>query len=146
MESRIRREVSIRLGGEEDYFSLSPIDGFLPLYRELYKDYKVVVLEYFKYSGNDITTDELTNQNIIQEIRETLQKLNVTTPCILMLHTMSGLYSLYYAHNYPAEVSAIMGLDIYLPQNQLEQWNEDTFEKTKLNPESSNLNIYLINQ
>ena len=59
---------------------------------------------------------------------------------------MSGLYSLYYAHNYPAEVSGIIGLDMSLPQNQLEQWDEDTFEKAKLNPESSNLNISVINQ
>lgn len=124
----------------------SPIDDFFPLYDKLSKDYKVVVLEYFGYSGSDITTDERTNQKIVQEIREALHKLNVTPPYILMPHSMSGLYSLYYAHNYPAEVSGIIGLDMSLPQNQLEQWDEDTFEKAKLNQESSHLNISVINQ
>lgn len=124
----------------------SPIDDFFPLYEKLSKDYKVVVLEYFGYSGSDITSDERTNAAIVQEIRTALCKLNVNPPYILMPHSMSGLYSLYYANNYPSEVSGIIGIDMSLPQRQLEQWNEETFEKAKLSPESSNLNVSMINQ
>lgn len=124
----------------------SPIDDFFPLYEKLSKDYKVVVLEYFGYSGSDITSDERTNAAMVQEIRTALCKLNINPPYILMPHSMSGLYSLYYANNYPSEVSGIIGIDMSLPQRQLEQWNEETFEKTKLSPESSNLNISIINQ
>ena len=124
----------------------SPIDDFFPLYEKLSKDYKVVVLEYFGYSGSDITSDERTNAAIVQEIRTALCKLNINPPYILMPHSMSGLYSLYYANNYPSEVSGIIGIDMSLPQRQLEQWNEETFEKAKLSPESSNLNVSMINQ
>ncbi len=124
----------------------SPIDDFFPLYEKLSKDYKVVVLEYFGYSGSDITSDERTNAAMVQEIRTALCKLNINPPYILMPHSMSGLYSLYYANNYPSEVSGIIGIDMSLPQRQLEQWNEETFEKAKLSPESSNLNISIINQ
>ncbi len=59
---------------------------------------------------------------------------------------MSGLYSLYYAENYPDEVSGIVGIDMPLPQKQLERWTQEIFEKTKIDEKSSNLNISVINQ
>lgn len=124
----------------------SPIDDFFPLYSKLSENYQVVVLEYFGYSGSDITTDERTNEAMVQEIRTALHKLNVNPPYILMPHSMSGLYSLYYANNYPSEVSGIIGIDMSLPQEQLERWNEETFETAKLSQESSNRNVSIINQ
>lgn len=129
-----------------DWGTDSPIDDFFPLYNKLSKDYKVVVLEYFGYFGSDITNDERTNENMVQEIRTALHELNINPPYILMPHSMSGLYSLYYANKYPSEVLGIIGMDMALPQKQLEEWNEETFEKAKLNQESSNLNISIINQ
>lgn len=124
----------------------SPIDDFFPLYDKLSENYQVVVLEYFGYSGSDITTDERTNEVMVQEIRTALHKLNINPPYILMPHSMSGLYSLYYANNYPSEISGIIGIDMSLPQEQLERWNEETFETAKLNQESSNRNVSIINQ
>ena len=124
----------------------SPIDDFFPLYDKLSENYQVVVLEYFGYSGSDITTDERANEAMVQEIRTALHKLNVNPPYILMPHSMSGLYSLYYANNYPSEVSGIIGIDMSLPQEQLERWNEETFETAKLSQESSNRNVSIINQ
>lgn len=124
----------------------SPIDDFFPLYDELSKDYKVVVLEYFGYFGSDISSDERTNATMVQEIRTALYKLNINPPYILMPHSMSGLYSLYYANNYPSEVLGIIGIDMSLPQKQLERWTEETFGETKITQESSNLNVSIINQ
>lgn len=124
----------------------SPIDDFFPLYDKLSKDYKVVILEYFGYFGSDVTSNERTNENMVQEIREALCKLNISPPYILMPNSMSGLYSLYYVNNYPSEVSGIIGIDMDLPQMQLEKWNEETFEKAKLSQETSKLNISMINQ
>lgn len=124
----------------------SPIDDFFPLYDKLSENYQVVVLEYFGYSGSDITTDERTNEVMVQEIRTALHKLNINPPYILMPHSMSGLYSLYYANNYPSEISGIIGIDMSLPQEQLERWNEETFETAKLDQESSNRNVSMINQ
>ena len=129
-----------------DWGTDSPIDDFFPLYDKLSKDYKVVVLDYFGYFGSDVTSDERTNENMVQEIRTALSKLNINPPYILMPHSMSGLYSLYYANKYPSEVSGVIGIDMALPQMQLEKWNEETFEKAKLSQESSKLNISIINQ
>lgn len=124
----------------------SPVDDYYPLYDMLSKDYKVVVLEYFGYFNSDITNDERTNKKMVEEIRESLDKLNIKPPYILMPHSMSGLYSLYYANKYPSEVSAIIGLDMSLPQKQLERWNGENFEKTKQEKASSGLNTSVLNQ
>ena len=124
----------------------SPIDDFYPIYEELIKDYKVVVLEYFGYFGSDVTDEERTNEKMVEEIRTALDKLDIKPPYILMPHSMSGLYSLYYANKYPSEVSAIIGLDMSLPQKQLERWNEETFEKTKQENANRKLNISVMNQ
>ena len=124
----------------------SPSDDFFPLFRELSKDYRVVVLNYFGYGDSEVTNDERSNENIVQEIRSTLRELNIEPPYILLPQSMSGLYSLYYANNYPSEISGIVGMDMSLPQMQLEQWTEETFEKTKISPESSKLNTSIINQ
>lgn len=124
----------------------SPIDDFYPVYKKLRKDYKVVVLEYFGCGNSDTTDQERTNENMVQEIRSALNKLNIKPPYILMPREMSGLYSLYYASKFPSEVSAIVGLDMSLPQEQLERWTEDTFEETKEEKRSSNLNPSVMNQ
>lgn len=124
----------------------SPIEDFMPLADKLSSNYKVVVLEYFGYGESDITVDERSNQAIVQEIRTALEGLKVTPPYVLMPHSMSGLYSLYYADNYPSEILGIIGIDMSLPQKQLERWTEVTFEKTKMGQESSDLNISMINQ
>ena len=124
----------------------SPVDDFMPLADKLSLDYKVVILEYFGYGESDITVDERSNQAIVQEIRTTLDGLNIKPPYILMPHSMSGLYSLYYANNYPSEILGIIGIDMSLPQKQLERWTEETFEKAKMSQESSDLNISMINQ
>ena len=63
-----------------------------------------------------------------------------------MPHSMSGLYCLYYANYYPNEIYAIIGLDMSLPQKQLERWTQETFEQTKLNTQSSESNSTIINQ
>lgn len=124
----------------------SPIDDFMPLADKFCDDYRVVILEYFGYGESDITEDERSNKAIVDEIRQALKKLHIEPPYILMPHSMSGLYSLYYANNYPSEVSAIIGIDASLPQKQLERWTMETFEEAKLNKDSDEFNVSIINQ
>lgn len=124
----------------------SPVDDFSPLYSELSKDYKIVILEYFGYGSSNLTNEERTNEKMVEEIRTALHNLKIEPPYVLMPHPMSGLYSLYYADKYPSEVSAIIGLDMSLPQKQLERWNEETFEKTKKENSKLKLNISVLNQ
>lgn len=127
----------------------SPEDDFLPLFHRLHEIYKenckIVILNYFGYGNSDTTNQDRTNENMVQEIRTALNKLNIDPPYILMPHEISGLYSLYYANKYPSEVSAIVGLDMSLPQEQLERWTEETFEETKFDKNLTKSNINHMN-
>ena len=93
----------------------SPIADFMPLADRLSADYKVVILEYFGYGFSDTTKAERSNENIVNEIRTALNQLEIKGPYILMPHSISGIYSMYYAIKYPDEVEAIIGIDESVP-------------------------------
>lgn len=93
----------------------SPIADFMPLADRLGTDYKVVILEYFGYGFSDSTKAERSNENIVNEIRTALNQLEIKGPYILMPHSISGVYSMYYAIKYPDEVEAIIGIDESVP-------------------------------
>ncbi|WP_084509455.1 alpha/beta fold hydrolase [Paenibacillus assamensis] len=94
----------------------APVLDFEPLINELAKSHRVVVVEPFGYGWSDQTNKERSVENIVEEVRTALKQANVTGPYILMPHSVSGIYSMYYANQYPDEVEAIIGNDITLPQ------------------------------
>ena len=55
-----------------------------------------------------MTNREQTVENIVQEIRHALKEADIQGPYILMPHSISGVYSMYYANTYPDEVKAVM--------------------------------------
>lgn len=126
----------------------NPIDDFRPLANRLCDEYKVVVLEYFGYCLSTPTSEERSNEAMVQEIRAALAKLEIEPPYILMPHSMSGLYSLYYAHHYPDEVEGIIGIDMSLPQKQLERWptSQDFDDNVKMDPDFCDLSGSLVDQ
>lgn len=104
----------------------APALDFEPLINELSKTNQVVVVEPFGYGWSDLTDKERTVENIVEETRAALKKSNIPGPYILMPHSVSGIYSLYYANNYPEEVKAIIGIDPTLPQMS-EFFGDDVF-------------------
>ncbi|WP_341348507.1 alpha/beta hydrolase [Paenibacillus sp. FSL H3-0469] len=92
----------------------SPALDFKLLIDELSPHYKVVVVEPFGYGLSDATKKERTSENIVSEIHEALQQLHMDR-YILMGHSISGIYSLYYVNKYSDEVSAFVGLDSSVP-------------------------------
>lgn len=100
----------------------SPIADFMPLAERLSTDYKVVILEGFGYGFSDTTKKERSNEIIVNEIRTALKELDVPGPYILMPHSISGVYSMYYAEHFHSEVEAIIGIDVTAPnQTKLEK-------------------------
>ena len=89
--------------------------------------FKVVVLEYFGYGKSTVTSEERTNENMVHEVRLALNKLGIEPPYILMPHSMSGLYALYYANKYSAEVEGVIGIDMSLPEKQIERWQKGSY-------------------
>ena len=94
----------------------SPVLDFMQLSKELQKDFTVTVVENFGYGWSDWTKSPRTNENIVMETRTALQKAGILPPYILVPHSISGLYSLYYANHFPEEVEAIVGLDTSVPE------------------------------
>lgn len=94
----------------------APALDYEPLINELAKSHKVVVVEPFGYGWSDLTKKERTVENIVGEMRAALEKLDIEGPYILMPHSISGIYAMYYANTYPDEVEAVIGIDPTFPQ------------------------------
>ncbi|WP_019914175.1 alpha/beta fold hydrolase [Paenibacillus sp. HW567] len=105
----------------------APVLDFEPLLNELAKQNKVVVVEPFGYGWSDLTNEERTVDNMVEELRSALQQANIQGPYTLLPHSVSGIYSMYYAHKYPDEIQAIAGIDITLPQ-AVDYFNESVPE------------------
>ncbi|MCU1580608.1 MAG: hypothetical protein JWP19_2812 [Rhodoglobus sp.] len=92
------------------YGTAAPAVDFAPLVREL-DAFDVIVVERFGYGYSDLDVPDRSIENTTSELHEVLVKLNVTSPVILVGHSVGGLYAHYYANAYPGEVSAIIGID-----------------------------------
>ncbi len=77
-----------------------PSAEFGPLMRKLSEKYCVVCVEYFGVGFSSQTTKPRTCENYIEETRTVLGKLGVSAPYILMPHSISSVFSEYYAAKY----------------------------------------------
>lgn len=94
----------------------APVLDFEPLIDKLVETNKVVVVEPFGYGWSDLADNERSVENIVEEIRTALKNTEQEGPYILMPHSISGIYSMYFANTYPEEVEAVIGIDPTLPQ------------------------------
>lgn len=88
-----------------------PSADFAPLMRKLSKKYTVVCVEYFGVGFSGETSKPRTIENYVEEIRTALSKAGFKGPYVLMPHSISSIYSEYYASKYPEEVESIISLD-----------------------------------
>ncbi|MGO4186384.1 alpha/beta fold hydrolase [Pseudarthrobacter sp. TAF60_1] len=87
---------------------------FAPLVREL-PGYRTVVVEGFGYGYSDTEVRPRTIENTAEELHSVLSALGIHGPYILAGHSIAGFTTLYYANKYPAEVSAVIGIDPTVP-------------------------------
>ena len=95
----------------------APALDFAPLIRQL-GGYNIHVAEGFGYGYSDMSARPRTVQNITSELHDVLAKLDAPKPYILVGHSIAGFYTLYYAHRYPQEVSAVVGIDTTVPASK----------------------------
>lgn len=100
--------------------SPSPILEFLPLAEELSKDFRVITIEPFGYGLSDRVGTEREISVVVEELHECTQKLGCDQ-YYLMPHSLSGLYSLYWANTYPQEVKGFIGIDPSVPKQSDEE-------------------------
>ena len=88
-----------------------PSADFSPLMRTLSEKHTVVTVEYFGVGFSSQTSKSRTTENYVEELRAALREGGYTPPYVLMPHSISSVYSEYYASKYPEEVEAIISLD-----------------------------------
>jgi len=93
----------------------SPVTDYSPLINALKPDFTVTVVECFGYGWSDWTNLPRTNQNVIGEVRLALREAGVLPPYIVVPHSLSGIYTLYWINIHPEEISAVVALDITVP-------------------------------
>lgn len=94
----------------------APALDFRGLYSRLSHDYRTVVVERAGYGWSDNSGGVSRDiETVLQETREALQGAGESPPYVLLPHSMSGLEALHWAHRYPDEVAAIIGLDPATP-------------------------------
>lgn len=100
--------------------SPSPVLEFLPLAEQLSEEFKVVTIEPFGYGLSDVAGMERNIDTIVEELHECVKELGCNQ-YYLMAHSLSGLYSLYWANAYPQEVQGFIGIDSSVPKQSDEE-------------------------
>lgn len=84
---------------------------------------KIILINRPGYGFSDDTNKKADIDYIVNFYRNVLKKLNVSDKIILMPHSISGIYSMYWAEVYPSEIESIIGLDIGSPYIYVNQNN-----------------------
>lgn len=93
----------------------SPVLDFKSLYSLLSKQYRVVVVEKAGYGFSEDSDAPRDIDTVLSETRQALSLAGISAPYVLCPHSMSGIEALYWAQQYPKEVTAIIGLDMSVP-------------------------------
>jgi pimeloyl-ACP methyl ester carboxylesterase len=94
----------------------APVYDYKVLYSQLSDEYRVAVIEKFGYGYSDVSALPRDVGTMVNENRKALSLAGETAPYILLPHSMSALEALFWAINFPDEVSAIIGLDMAVPE------------------------------
>lgn len=117
--------------------SQSPVIQYKTIAEGLKDEYKVVIVEYFGYGYSmSMKAHPRTNENIAAEIKKSLESYGVQGPYILMPHSHSAMYAMYFQQAYPELVQGIVSIDGKFPA----EINEEYYQ-IKQREEVSNINI-----
>ena len=100
--------------------SISPVLEMKALVNGLKDQYTVVIVEPFGYGMSEETNKPRTIENITEELHTAVQELGYKKYW-LMGHSIAGIYDLYYANQYPDEVSGYVSIDGAVPKQNLEE-------------------------
>lgn len=88
----------------------SPHLYFKPLAQALDTDFNVVIIEPFGYGLSDLASTARSVENINAELNEALNVLDIDE-CVLLVHSISGIYGLDFVFNYPDKVKGFIAVD-----------------------------------
>jgi pimeloyl-ACP methyl ester carboxylesterase len=93
----------------------APALDFKGLYRLLSGEYRTVVVERAGYGWSEDGGTSRDIETVLKETRQALTSAGESPPYVLVPHSMSGLEAVHWAHRYPDDVAAIIGLDPAMP-------------------------------
>lgn len=88
----------------------SPNLYFKPLAQELDENFNIIVVEPLGYGLSETALTERSAANINSDLNEALTALGVDE-CILLVHSISGVYGLNFALQYPDKVKGFIAVD-----------------------------------
>lgn len=94
----------------------SPTWDFKGLYSLLSDQYRIVVVERAGYGYSEASNSPRDLNTVLDETRSALEQAGESGPFIVVPHSMGGVEAIYWAQQYPAEVKAIVGLDMSFPE------------------------------
>lgn len=97
--------------------TVAPVYDFKSLYSLLSYEYRIAVVEKAGYGYSEIYEVERDINTMLDEVRQGLSLAGESGPYILFPHSMSGLEAVYWAQQHPEEVTAIIGLDMAVPES-----------------------------
>ncbi len=106
-----------------------PVLEYKPLYRRLSKKYRIAVIEKAGYGFSSGTDEPRTIENLVAADREALRKAGLQPPYVLAPHSYSGFEAVYWANTFPDEVSAVLSVDMGVPELAVGQSKEIGEEK-----------------
>jgi pimeloyl-ACP methyl ester carboxylesterase len=93
----------------------SPYYDFKVLFEKLSNKHQIVVIERPGYGWSDVTSTDRDLATVLEESRQALKLAGIEGPYNLVPHSLAGLEAIYWAQEYPEEVSNIFGLDALVP-------------------------------
>lgn len=88
----------------------SPHLYFKPLAELLEKNFNIVIIEPFGYGLSSPAWTDRNVSNIISEWNTALEILDIQK-CVLLTHSISGVYGLAFVQNYPEKVKGFIAVD-----------------------------------
>ena len=97
--------------------TVAPVYDFKALYSLLSDEYRIAVVEKAGYGYSDIAEVDQDVATMVNEVRSALNGAKIDGPYVLLPHSMSGLEAIFWAQNYPDEISGIIGIDMAVPDS-----------------------------
>ncbi len=85
------------------------------LFKQLPADVNIFAYNRPGYCKSSPAKTERTSDNIVNELRHTLQQQGLKPPYILIGHSLGGLYMQHFARQYPNEVKGLVLVDAVYP-------------------------------
>lgn len=96
-----------------------------PLFKNL-EEFNLIYVDRNGYGFSDVYNSDKSVDAMLEETREAISKSCTNKKYILVATKSAGVQAIYWAHKYPEEVEAIIGLEMFFP-DQYKELSDDQY-------------------